>query len=276
MLRIIDSGEIRAGVKQCACGIYEIRHVASARRYVGSSVEVERRLYLHRVMLRLGKHHCAYLQNMWAKYGEGAFSFALLEECAVSALLTLEQAHMDAAGRGLLLNSAPLAGRPLGCRHTLITRQRLSLLARAVASDPEERERRRRRALQQHSEGRLGHRTWTDDSRAKIASSSRASVLVARPWEASARVDHSACWTDEMRLAQAERMRGRALPARTRMALADALRAYYASDSGRGERQSQRCREVAARPGEYARRAERMRLVWAARKAAQLGEGEAV
>ena len=54
-------------------GLYAIVHVPSHRAYIGSSVNIKRRLKEHMSALRHGKHHCSHLQNAWSKYGEFEF-----------------------------------------------------------------------------------------------------------------------------------------------------------------------------------------------------------
>lgn len=61
------------------CDIYAITHKKSGKRYVGSSVDSHYRFIKHRCELNAGRHHCAYLQNAWSKYGPDAFSFSVLE-----------------------------------------------------------------------------------------------------------------------------------------------------------------------------------------------------
>lgn len=61
------------------CFIYAITHVASGKKYIGSSVTILHRWSDHRSDLRRNRHHCAHLQNAWNKYGEAAFAFSILK-----------------------------------------------------------------------------------------------------------------------------------------------------------------------------------------------------
>ena len=65
-------------------GVYEITNLQDGRAtsYVGSSADVRRRWRDHVLMLRGGRHHNLHLQRAWDKYGEGAFSFCVLEQVA--------------------------------------------------------------------------------------------------------------------------------------------------------------------------------------------------
>lgn len=61
------------------CIIYAIVHIASGKRYVGSTVDRKSRRAHHWSALRGNRHHCPHLQNAWNKYGEDAFEFRILE-----------------------------------------------------------------------------------------------------------------------------------------------------------------------------------------------------
>lgn len=71
-------------------GIYEIVHVASGRRYIGSSRNVRYRLQRHRCDLRGGRARSRYLQNVWNKYGEDAFAFRQVLACSEDHLTLFE------------------------------------------------------------------------------------------------------------------------------------------------------------------------------------------
>lgn len=141
------------------CGVYEISHTLTQRRYVGSSAEIERRWAWHRTRLRAGKHHCAFLQNTWNKYPVVGFVFRILEECTTDSLAEREQAHMDETARGKLMNSQPTARSSRGYQHGPEAKRRMSEAAKRVAQDPEERQRRSERAKAQHASGVLGSPT---------------------------------------------------------------------------------------------------------------------
>lgn len=47
--------------------VYEIRHVDSGKRYIGSTVRWPDRWKEHRAALRAGKHHSVLLQRAWDK-----------------------------------------------------------------------------------------------------------------------------------------------------------------------------------------------------------------
>ena len=76
-------------------GIYEIRHDASGRRYIGSSTNIQRRFNAHKRNLRLKNHSNRYLQRAWDKYGKDSFSFEVLIKCPQDLLVFWEQSFID-------------------------------------------------------------------------------------------------------------------------------------------------------------------------------------
>ena len=77
--------------------VYCILNVINGKRYIGSSVDAPRRLYVHRWLLRKGKHYSVQLQHSWERDGEASFSFAVIEFCKKEHLLAREQIWMNAA-----------------------------------------------------------------------------------------------------------------------------------------------------------------------------------
>lgn len=61
-------------------GVYEIVNIESGRSYVGSSHDIKHRWWYHVNSLRKGIHCNQHFQRAWDKYGEGAFSFCVLEQ----------------------------------------------------------------------------------------------------------------------------------------------------------------------------------------------------
>lgn len=85
-------------------GIYEIEQSSTDKRYIGSSVRVERRLVYHRNRLRNNKHTNPYLQASWNKYKEDDFSFNPILICSKENL----EFYEDLVIRGYQSNKAPL------------------------------------------------------------------------------------------------------------------------------------------------------------------------
>lgn len=63
-------------------GIYGWFNKVNQKWYVGQSIDVFTRHGNHRTALRMGEHFNVHLQDAWNLYGEAAFEFRLLEECA--------------------------------------------------------------------------------------------------------------------------------------------------------------------------------------------------
>lgn len=79
-------------------GIYAIINTVDGKRYIGSSVDIERRFRHHRKDLVCDRHWNTYLQRAFNRYGEAAFLFEVLEEeIPVADLLTAEQRWVDSA-----------------------------------------------------------------------------------------------------------------------------------------------------------------------------------
>jgi group I intron endonuclease len=128
-----EGGCSRLGGKYpLVAGIYRIA-LEDGRCYVGQSVDVEWRWYIHRWDLNNGAHHSPYLQRCWSKYGEGAFIHEMLEVCDTDGLdvktvrdllAEREQYWMDKLQP--VFNSDPAAGSPLGRKHTAESRAKMS------------------------------------------------------------------------------------------------------------------------------------------------------
>jgi len=79
-------------------GVYEITNLLDGEMasYIGSSHDIKNRWRQHIWRLRSGKHGNRHLQRAWDKWGEGAFSFCVLEQVdGVNELLSREQYYLD-------------------------------------------------------------------------------------------------------------------------------------------------------------------------------------
>lgn len=81
-------------------GVYSIKNVVTGKSYVGSSVDMQCRRRVHFRHLRRGTHHSVKLQSSWAKHGEVAFVFEVLELVPreEGALRAAEQRWIEALG----------------------------------------------------------------------------------------------------------------------------------------------------------------------------------
>lgn len=107
-----------------AGGIYEIRNQKNAKCYIGSSINPRKRWQKHLWALRHGRHCNPHLQAAFGRYGEVAFSFAILESAKSEQLLEREQYYLDT--RSPEYNIAPTAGSPLGRPCGPETRRKMS------------------------------------------------------------------------------------------------------------------------------------------------------
>lgn len=92
------------------CGIYEIRNIVNGHIYIGSSKNVNSRIYGHFKELNCGKHGNLYLQRAFDKYGKDSFEGKLLIICNIDMLIFYEQMFIDAWKPGYNISS--IAGRP--------------------------------------------------------------------------------------------------------------------------------------------------------------------
>ncbi len=99
-------------------GIYEIVNIENGHRYVGQSSNIERRWKQHYFHLNRKTSHCKKLQRAWDKYGEGAFSFSVIGNCAPekSALNFFENVALRALSPEY--NICETAGTVLGIKRT--------------------------------------------------------------------------------------------------------------------------------------------------------------
>lgn len=64
-------------------GVYRIRNRVTGDVYIGSAVDIERRVKAHQGLLNIGHHHNKLLQAAWDEHGAPAFAFGIAEETAL-------------------------------------------------------------------------------------------------------------------------------------------------------------------------------------------------
>lgn len=75
-------------------GVYKITNQSNGKVYVGQSVDVEDRIYKHKMALRGNYHKNDHLQKAWNKYGEDSFLFKLIKACKVRYLDRFEKMYI--------------------------------------------------------------------------------------------------------------------------------------------------------------------------------------
>lgn len=152
-------------------GVYVIE--CGERQYVGSAKNVKGRWSMHRYELRQGIHHSRFLQRAWNKYGEDAFTFRILEECAPEQCIEREQQWIDTLAP--VFNMHPTARSPLGVKRSEETRAKLSAIA-AARTPPmankrhteETKAKMRGRIVSEETRAKHRNRVVSEETRAKI------------------------------------------------------------------------------------------------------------
>jgi len=177
-------------------GIYQIQNQSNGNRYVGSTVNLNKRWAAHLCTLRHRRHDNQHLQRAFDKYGEGAFAFCVIEHIDDALrLIPREQYYLNILKPEY--NMAPTAGSSLGYRHTEEARRKMSELWTA----------KRRQVRREMLEGKA----VSNETRGKM----------------------SRAWTAERRQAQGDRIRGVALSEETRAKISVAMKGKIVSDATR-------------------------------------------
>jgi len=165
-------------------GVYAIVCLQSGRRYVGSSVNIRRRIRQHIARLSAGNHHSVALQRAWDKYGHDQFQMKILGLCGPDHLIACEQNHMD---QGSEYNTSKVAGRTEGVKASPETRAKLSALfkGRRLTEAQREARRGRRHSAETIEKMRMAHAgnqyaagtPKSPEHRAKIGQKSRGRPL---------------------------------------------------------------------------------------------------
>lgn len=94
-------------------GLYWIRNLLDGKRYVGSSIDVPRRLRAHRSLLERGVHDNIHLQRAWNRDGVEAFVFECVRQVVKRNLREREQKLLDrVVGKARYYNINPVADVP--------------------------------------------------------------------------------------------------------------------------------------------------------------------
>ena len=75
-------------------GIYQITNTTNGKKYIGQSIDIERRLNQHKRNLTNNNHSNQHLQKAWNKYGSDTFTFDIIKECSESLLNYYEKEYI--------------------------------------------------------------------------------------------------------------------------------------------------------------------------------------
>lgn len=76
-------------------GIYKITNIKNNKVYIGSSKDVEKRIYNHKLRLKYGIHINKHLQSSYNKYGKENFKFEILVQIKEFILRKAEQFYIN-------------------------------------------------------------------------------------------------------------------------------------------------------------------------------------
>lgn len=116
-------------------GVYQIRHLVSSKRYIGSAASsggFVKRWNEHKLALSKVQHHSIKLQRAWDKYHTDSFVFEVLLYCDPENCLIYEQVMMDyyKPEYNICLFAGNTIGQTpfLGKRHSDMSRQKMSIV----------------------------------------------------------------------------------------------------------------------------------------------------
>lgn len=99
---------------ESSSGIYVIKNKITGDTYIGSSINIKKRINSHKAKLRSNKHHNIILQNSYNKYGLSSFDFQVICYCNRELNLILEQEYINATNPYFNIaknTTAPMLGR---------------------------------------------------------------------------------------------------------------------------------------------------------------------
>lgn len=108
-------------------GVYSIICKANNKFYIGSSVDLNKRINHHKKALKANRHKNPHLQCAYNLYGEDNFSYLIIDYC-INTLereqywITSTQCYLREVG----FNNTQKADAPLGYKHTLESKKTMS------------------------------------------------------------------------------------------------------------------------------------------------------
>lgn len=186
-------------------GVYEILNMVNGKKYVGSSIDIEKRWREHRHHLNKGAHANSHLQRAWDKYESKAFTFRVIEQVdGVQSLVQREQWWLDKAraSRTQTYNVGDSVDCPTrGIQFNAERKAEMSIRSKQLWEDPEYRTK--------TTAAHIG-RVVSEETRRKMSEAQKGRKPTAQAIEASRRATKEKWRDDEeyrnkMRMLMAER-----------------------------------------------------------------------
>lgn len=142
-------------------GIYKITNIVNNKFYIGSSINVKKRLKQHLSALVKNNHYNSILTRAYNKYGDDNFKFELLFKCEPvrEDLLFWEQLCLN--NLECHYNLSRVAGSMLGYKHSDTTRAKVSMANRGRKRTPE--------VCKRLSETHLGEKNYMYGKRGELS-----------------------------------------------------------------------------------------------------------
>jgi group I intron endonuclease len=77
------------------CGIYKITNIVNKKYYIGSAINVKKRINEHKSSLMKNKHYNSHLQSSYNKYGASNFIYEIIETAKNENIIECEQYWID-------------------------------------------------------------------------------------------------------------------------------------------------------------------------------------
>lgn len=140
-------------------GIYIIFNQVSFAYYIGSTINVRKRMREHIRALDAQTHRNRYLQRAYRSHGPNAFVFSILEEVSdIASLISCEQRWLDTSSASY--NLSPTAGSPLGVKYSEEVRRAISERKKGCTPWNKGKELENEDARRKMSEAKLGRDPW--------------------------------------------------------------------------------------------------------------------